>query len=562
MAAAMPDTTLGRFSHMYFTLEISLLLLFITAVHSIEVSRPRGVPLARASLYDPAKNFTCFDGSASFAFHQVNDDYCDCRDGSDEPGTAACNNGVFHCSNLGHRGENIPASRVNDGICDCCDGTDEYGTSAECTDNCLELGKYAREEEERRRELRAQGLQMQQQMSREGRQHKEQCKTKLEQLRLDLEEVRKSREALEAVKKEAEDRENQALQKYRDIDAEKKREQEELEMRRHQEEEKANAEEAFNALDLDMDGVLTAKELQENPIFDQNRDNTVSLEEAKFFLHMKDEMKLDEFVLTGWMIMKPIYAMSQATPIPDAPEATTPMPPADKEEEEKEAEPGKETEQRSTEEEEAEEDVSTEQDEDEEDLEPPEFPPKDKEATEPAEPSKYDPETQELIDAAKKARDEHKEAEDKFRDIESEIRKLETTLETDYGPEEEFAALREQCFEFSDREYTYKLCPFDQAAQIPKNGGSETNLGRWGSWSGPEGNKYASMKLDGGMACWNGPSRSVVVDIHCGLENQLTSASEPNRCEYHFDFSTPAACSDKVMAGEEGAKPHHAHEEL
>ncbi|KAG0419847.1 hypothetical protein HPB47_003841 [Ixodes persulcatus] len=244
--------------------------------------------------------------------------------------------------------------------------------------------------------------------------------TKLEQLRLDLEEVRKSREALEAVKKEAEDRENQALQKYRDIDAEKKREQEELEMRRHQEEEKANAEEAFNALDLDMDGVLTAKELQENPIFDQNRDNTVSLEEAKFFLHMKDEMKLDEFVLTGWMIMKPIYTMSQVTPIPDAPEATTPMPSADKEEEE--TEPGKETEQRSTEEEEAEDDVSTEQDEDEEDLEPPEFPPKDKEGPEPAEPSKYDPETQELIDAAKKARDEHKEAEDKVRDIESEIR--------------------------------------------------------------------------------------------------------------------------------------------
>jgi protein kinase C substrate 80K-H len=34
-------------------------------------------------------NFTCFDGSAKFPSHFVNDDFCDCADGSDEPGTSA-----------------------------------------------------------------------------------------------------------------------------------------------------------------------------------------------------------------------------------------------------------------------------------------------------------------------------------------------------------------------------------------------------------------------------------------------------------------------------------------
>ena len=76
--------------------------------------------------YVPDKSgmWTCLDNSDTIAFSLVNDDYCDCADGSDEPSTSACPDTVFHCSSYDSRV--IPSSRVNDGVCDCCDGGDEY----------------------------------------------------------------------------------------------------------------------------------------------------------------------------------------------------------------------------------------------------------------------------------------------------------------------------------------------------------------------------------------------------------------------------------------------------
>ena len=46
-------------------------------------------------LYDPSKDFTCLDGSQLLSFSSVNDDYCDCTDGSDEPGNGGSKYMVF-----------------------------------------------------------------------------------------------------------------------------------------------------------------------------------------------------------------------------------------------------------------------------------------------------------------------------------------------------------------------------------------------------------------------------------------------------------------------------------
>lgn len=77
---------------------------------------------------ETGNNFQCLNSKQNLDFQSVNDDYCDCVDGSDEPGTNACSFNQFNCAyKKPHLPEKlIPASRVNDGICDCCDGSDEW----------------------------------------------------------------------------------------------------------------------------------------------------------------------------------------------------------------------------------------------------------------------------------------------------------------------------------------------------------------------------------------------------------------------------------------------------
>jgi protein kinase C substrate 80K-H len=121
--------------------------LFLLACLVIAHANIQGVAPQDQNKYPKSTTFTCFDKSKVIPFERVNDDYCDCADGSDEPGTSACSGTgttKFFCSNHGFYPKYLHASFVNDGVCDCCDGSDEYESTMKCKNTCLEDGAEIR----------------------------------------------------------------------------------------------------------------------------------------------------------------------------------------------------------------------------------------------------------------------------------------------------------------------------------------------------------------------------------------------------------------------------------
>lgn len=97
-------------------------------------SSTHGVSEASRGLYS-GNTFLCGDGKV-IPSSAINDEFADCTDGSDEPGTSA-GGGEFICRNEGHRPVSIRSSRVDDSICDCCDGSDE-GYRVKCSNTCTQ----------------------------------------------------------------------------------------------------------------------------------------------------------------------------------------------------------------------------------------------------------------------------------------------------------------------------------------------------------------------------------------------------------------------------------------
>lgn len=468
---------------------ISTILLIVAGDSLVIV---RGVSLKEQGLYNPAQEFTCFDGSKTIPFKSVNDDYCDCVDGSDEPGTSACPEGKFYCQNLGHIAKYLQSSRVNDGICDCCDGSDEYDSPVVCFNECEQEGK---EEQVRLQQLKQEtnaGCEIRKNYIQTGEERKHEKKVRSDTLSQLLEERRAKLEELKTVKETAESPEKEAKEKHENAwneqQAKKKAEQEQLDKM-----------EAFPILDVDKNGWVSFGELMSH----QSLKDDMSENDAKDILGGEALVDAEGFDKV-WPAFKDRYLKNGR-----------PQPAEENPEVKGEGEEGDENK--------------------EEESPSEEIPPT---TTTEEQMPEYDEVTKALIEAAESARRAFDEVDKEVRDLEAEQTTINEYFKIDFGQENEFAALKGECFEFTDREYTYKLCLFDSVTQRQKTGGSETDLGKWGNWQ----DDYSAMKYSGGQSCWNGPARSALVRMSCGQENALLSVVEPSRCEYEMEFKTPALC--------------------
>ncbi|ETK77175.1 hypothetical protein, variant [Phytophthora nicotianae CJ01A1] len=123
-----------------------------TSSSSVQI---RGVAPSDEATYLSAEFSCVVNGKVTnLPISRVNDEFCDCDDGRDEPGTAACSHLIsaqFHCENDGFFPGKIHTSRIHDGICDCCDGSDEEikGKSS-CPNTCAVAANKHRKEAEQR----------------------------------------------------------------------------------------------------------------------------------------------------------------------------------------------------------------------------------------------------------------------------------------------------------------------------------------------------------------------------------------------------------------------------
>ncbi|CAF2752166.1 unnamed protein product [Rotaria sp. Silwood2] len=513
----------------------------------------RGVPTSLHSKYVPSKPFSCLDGSTTIPVEFVNDDYCDCRDGSDEPGTSACPNGRFFCENKGYIGTLIPSHLVGDGVCDCCDGSDEYETTIVCNNTCFELAQKTKAEHEAKRALHEAGVAKKKEIMAKSIVTQSTRLTHINELEQDLQKLENELKEKEELKQKAEIPETEAKERHHKLWEEQRAVREAI-ARDNQ------MREMFADLDTNNDSLVSTEELQKHTELDTDLENEFTVGEVRSILGA-DSVNFDEFNVTVFEQISNSYQPLQqpstetSVDLDDLAAATEAHLKKEKEAAEADARlKQEETHFKEEEEEEAAAATETTEGDYEED-------PNRQEASSHIAtsldhgkhihddtPPEYDDEAKRLIEIADHARNEYSEVERKVHDIKRQIEDLKKQSDVDVGIHGEYSAFIDQCYDYEEREYTYRTCMFKDAKQISKGGGSDVIIGYWDSWSGPADNKYLKMKYSNGATCWNGPARSLTVTFQCGIEHKIVDVREPTRCEYAMLFETPSACDETIAA--------------
>ncbi|ODV91963.1 hypothetical protein CANCADRAFT_55720 [Tortispora caseinolytica NRRL Y-17796] len=458
------------------------LLAFVVA-STVIATKIRGVADENLARYKPDEDglWACLSApQVRIPLDRINDDYCDCPDGSDEPGTSACSGrslAVFHCENLGHIPRDMPASRVNDGVCDyeyCCDGSDEWKGLVSCPNKCAEMAKQYKVDQAAERDRQRRGGLIKQQWLNKAKI----LKTDLQQqLAKANQKLLTANVALEQARIEANgdvvDEESvtaavgravSLLEKYRDRVTMLESMLNNLE----QEPSEAEGETAADVRSKVLSGLKAYRRSFPADAAEEESPEAIGAELQDLLLDLSrsDYRSGSNSLLVG--LKRKLREVLEKNGILPGDETT-------------------------------------------------------------ANKSKK---------SAKKNR-QVESAEEAVKKAQTIVDDLSTKLEDrNTGPDDLFLALEGICFSSDMGEYEYEICITGSASQTGKSSRSSTSLG---SFKGN--NEGFKFRYEDGAKCWNGPARSVEVTYSCGPENKILSVHEPEKCFYAIKAMSPLACN-------------------
>ncbi|CAN8252999.1 unnamed protein product [Cochlearia groenlandica] len=593
------------------SLQISFLLLLVSSAirsSSSPVNDPfLGISPQDEKYYKSSSEIKCKDGSKRFNIAQLNDDFCDCSDGTDEPGTSACPNGKFYCRNAGHSPLVLFSSRVNDGICDCCDGSDEYDGKVTCPNTCWEAGKAARENLKKKIETYNQGLVVR-------RKEIEQAKVGLEKDEAELKKLKSEEKILKGLVDQLKERKEQI---------EKVEEKERLQKEK-EEKERKEAELAANPEKVDgeektdnnekIEGSTQDEVVPEVSQHDENSKETthhdeigtyddvssdeVSSLEDDLVSDKKEELSKEELgrlVASRWTGEKsdtPAEADESLQADDQEKHEHSPNTPHEADEDdgfvsdgdEDTGDDGKysdhEPEDDSYEEEHHHDSSSSYKSDADDDLDFSglhyyhkylfslkmviiyhsskydmiEFLRLIETISNPTWLEKIQKTVKNILQAVNLIqttpvdKSEADRVRKEYDESSSKLNKIQSRISgLEKKLKQDFGPEKEfYSFHghcFESKQGKYTYKVCAYKEATQEEGYSKTRLGGWEKFE----NTYQFMTYTSGDKCWNGPDRSLKIKLRCGLKNELTDVDEPSRCEYAAVLSTPARCLEDKL---------------
>jgi protein kinase C substrate 80K-H len=537
--------------------------------HEIPFQDISNIKSSVAKFYKSTTEFPCISNPLhKIPLSQINDDYCDCSDGSDEPGTSACSHisplspntlatnpsidnitlalPGFYCKNKGHIPSYLPFTSVNDGRCDytlCCDGSDEWQHvgGITCPDKCKEIGKEWRKKDEVRKKALGVAMKRKKELVAEAANLRHLVESRVGEFEVKVKSAEEKLKETESILEEAE--KSEKLKVVRAGDGKAGRASVLASMAKTRVEELRDnlveVRKQRNALDerlKELEATLSALKEEHNPNFNDEgvkravraweeyaaRDKQGIWEAAKdrdLDEILKPDDETNGINWAEWEMADDatsgeaegiLFALSAYAP----PSLRLWL-----------------------------------------DSKLTSFRTLLIESGILADTSTSSTNTESA--AITTARSQRDSAHTSLTSTQNDLTNAKSDLDKDYGTSDVFRALKDKCITKASGEYTYELCFLGSTKQKPMKGGGDTTMGHFvgiaseyvdadvdAEGKGLGVGERVVLKYENGQSCWNGPARSTVVVLGCSAEEEIWRISESEKCVYRMEVGTAAVCED------------------